>query len=75
MCFDKYFNCGDFGWFACGKNNNNSRQPSRISTIPCNFSAFASKAATNAVIVGTPVIIYNFLLAVRSERHFRIFAN
>jgi len=18
MCFVKYFNCGDFGWFACG---------------------------------------------------------
>jgi len=21
MCFVKYFNCGDFGWFACGVTN------------------------------------------------------
>ena len=28
------------------------------------FNAFASKAAINAVIVGTPVMIYNFLLTV-----------
>jgi len=40
------------------------------------FNAFSSKAAaTNAVIVSTPVMIYNFLPTVLSERHFRIFAN
>jgi len=22
MCFVKYFNCGDFGWFPCGSKNN-----------------------------------------------------
>jgi len=33
------------------------------------------KAATNAVIVGTPVMIANFLLTVLLERHFRIFSN
>jgi len=38
-------------------------------------NAFASKAATNTMIVGTPVMIYNFLLTVLSERHFRIFTN
>jgi len=55
MCFVKYFNCGEFGWFACGRilfppakeDFNNSVQ----------FNAFASKAATNAVIAGTPVMI------------------
>jgi len=39
------------------------------------FNAFASKAATQAVIVGTSVMIWNFLLTVLSERHSRIFAN
>ena len=39
------------------------------------FNAFASKAATNAVIVGTSAMIENFLMTVLSERHFRIFAN
>jgi len=39
------------------------------------FNAFASKAATNAVIVGTSVIIENFLMTVLSERNFPIFAN
>jgi len=36
---------------------------------------FCVKTATSAVFVGTPVMIYNFLLTVLSERHFRIFAN
>jgi len=39
------------------------------------FNSFVSKAATNAVIVGTPVMIQNFLLTVLSEGHFRILAN
>jgi len=39
------------------------------------LKAFASKTATSAVIVGTPAMIYNYLLTVLSERHFRIFAN
>jgi len=39
------------------------------------FRAFASKAATNAVIVGTPVMIQNVSLTVLSKHHFRIFAN
>ena len=39
------------------------------------LNTFASKAATSAVIVGTPVMIYNFLLTVLSQRHFRISAN
>jgi len=39
------------------------------------FNAVASKAATHAVIADTPVMIYNFLLTVLSERNFRIFAN
>ena len=75
MCFVKHFNCGDFGWFAFGSLSilfppakwdfNNSLQ----------YNAVASKAATNTVMVGTPVMIYNFLLTVLSERHFRIFAN
>jgi len=39
------------------------------------LKAFASKTATSAVIVGTPVMVYNFLPTVLSERHFRIFAN
>jgi len=36
---------------------------------------FGSKAATNAVSVGTSVMIENFLMTVLSERHFRSFAN
>ena len=32
-------------------------------------------AATNTVIVGTPVMIQNVLLTLLSERHFLIFAN
>ena len=39
------------------------------------LKAFASKTATSAVIEGTPVMIYNFLLTVLSERDFRTFAN
>ena len=39
------------------------------------LNAFASKAATNAVSVGTSVMIENFLMTVLSERHFRSFAN
>jgi len=59
MCFVKVFKCEDFGWFACGLwqliilfpparyDFNNS----------VSLNAFASKAATNAVIVVTPVMI------------------
>jgi len=38
MCFVKYFNYGDFGWFACGSYSNNPVPASRggFSTIPCN---------------------------------------
>jgi len=39
------------------------------------FNAFASKAATNAVIVGTSVMIESFLMTVLSEPNFPIFAN
>jgi len=39
------------------------------------FCAFTSKAATDAVIVGTSVMIKNFLMTVLSERNFPIFAN
>jgi len=39
------------------------------------FNAFASKAATNAVIVGTSAMIENFLMTALSERDFLIFAN
>jgi len=39
------------------------------------FNAFASKAATNAVIRGTSVMIESFLMTVLSERNFPIFAN
>jgi len=39
------------------------------------LNAFASKAVTNAVTVGPSVMIYNFLLTLLSEDHFRIFAN
>jgi len=39
------------------------------------FDAFASKAATNAVIVGTPAMIESYLMTVLSERNFPIFAN
>jgi len=37
--------------------------------------AFASKAATNAVIVGTSAMIENFLMTVLSEHNFPIFVN
>ena len=72
MCCVKYFNCGDFGWFACA------------SSVPASqvgfqqfrqFNAFASKAATNTVIVGTSAMIENFLMTVLSEHNFPIFAN
>jgi len=36
---------------------------------------FCVEGSRKAVIVGTPVMISNFLLTVISERHFRIFAN
>jgi len=39
------------------------------------FNAFASKAATNAVIVDTPVMIENFLMTILSEHNFPIFVN
>ena len=39
------------------------------------INAFASKAATNTVIVGTPAMIENFLMTVLSEHKFPIFAN
>jgi len=39
------------------------------------FNAFASKAATNAVIVGISAMIENFLMTVLSEHNFPIFAN
>jgi len=47
----------------------------RDSNNSVQFNAFASKAATNAVIVGTSVMIENFLMTVLSERNFPIFAN
>jgi len=59
MCFVKVFNCGDFGWFACGLWQ-------LIILLPpakyefndsVSFNAFASKAATNAVTVDIPVMI------------------
>ena len=77
MCFVKVFNCGDFGWFDC-------RMWHLIILFPpakyyfnnsVSLNAFVLKAATNAVIVGIPVTIWNFLLTMLSERHFRIFAN
>jgi len=39
------------------------------------FNAFASKAATNAVIVGTSAMIENCLMTVVSEHNFPILAN
>ena len=39
------------------------------------FNAFVSEAATNAVIVGTSVMIESVLMTVLSERNFPIFAN
>jgi len=39
------------------------------------FNAFASKAATNAVIVGTSAMVENFLMTVLSDHNFPIFAN
>ena len=39
------------------------------------LNAFASKGATNAVIVGTSVMIESFLMTALSERNFPIFAN
>ena len=39
------------------------------------INAFASKAATNAVIVATSAMIENFLMTVLSEHKFPIFAN
>ena len=39
------------------------------------FNAFASKDATNAVIVGIPAKSQNFLMTVLSEHNFRPLAN
>ena len=39
------------------------------------FKAFESMAATIAVILGTSVMIENFLMTVLSKRYFPIFAN
>ena len=39
------------------------------------FNAFETKAATNAVILGTLVMIENFLMTVLSKSYFPIFAN
>jgi len=56
--FCQTFNHDVFGWFACKNEKSCSCQPNTISTIPCHFciegsnNAFASKAATSAVIVG-----------------------
>jgi len=43
--------------------------------MTCLDLTFASKAATNAVTVGTSAMIENFLMTVLSEYNFPIFAN
>jgi len=57
MCFVKYFNCGDFGWFACGGLMNLFPPAKQDFNNSVQFNAFASKAATSAVIMSTPVMI------------------
>jgi len=47
----------------------------RDSNNSVQFNAFASKAAKNTVVMGTSVMIENFLMTVLSERYFPIFAN
>ena len=75
MCCVKYFNCGDFGWFCLWQLILLFPPPKQDSNNSVQFNAFASKAATNAVIVGTSAMIENFLMTVLSEHNFPIFAN
>jgi len=76
MCFVKYVSCGDFGWFACGL--------WQLKPVLASYVGFQQIRATENFCVkdsnkrsdrGNPVMIYNFLLTVLSERHFQIFAN
>jgi len=81
MCFVKYFNWGVFNWFACGSYNLVPAIPQKRSMIPkhsVSLNAFASNAATSAVILGHTSIDLKFSLTVLLERrylHYRPFRN
>ena len=54
---------------------NNPVPASQVGFNSVQFNAFASKAATNAVIVGPSAMIEDFLMTVLSVHNFPIFAN